>query len=146
MNVGDHELELPLGDFAVTAFHSALESQLGIADLGQALSDMVDCEGLAANIGDVVVSGLTVLSVPQMVTPCEQGLDLAAERVDAQIQKLETAQLHFAGGEGTFHMESKADGLRATQLSAVDGNWQSALGINEGDFAAPSSFEAVRKN
>jgi len=146
MNVGDHNLQLPLGDFAVTAFHSALESQLGIADLGQALSDMVDCDGLAANIGDVVVSGLTVISVPQMVTLCEQGLDLAADQVDVQIRKLETAQLHFAGGDGTFNMESKADGLGSTQLNAMDGNWQSELGINSGGFAAPSSFSAVRKN
>tara|TARA_R110002073_G_scaffold225022_11_gene385577 strand:+ start:15374 stop:16432 length:1059 start_codon:yes stop_codon:yes gene_type:complete len=146
MNVGDHQLQLPLGDFAVTAFHAALETQLGIADLGQALSDLVNCDGLAANIGDVVINGLTVISVPQMVTLCEQGMDLAADKLDEQIAKLETAQLHFAGGDGNFNMESKSDGLGSTELRSMDGNWQSELGINSGGFSAPSSFTAVRRD
>lgn len=146
LNFGDHALELPLGDFAVTAFHAALESQFGISDLGDALSDMVNCGGLAANIGDIQVAGFTVVSQSQLTSFCEQGLDAAADQVDEQIRRLEMAQLHFMGGGGTFDMESKSDGLGSTQLGAMDGSWQSELGINDSGFSAPSTFKAVRKN
>ena len=146
INFGDHALQLPLGDFAVTAFHQALESQFGITDLGDALSGMVDCSGLASNIGDIQVAGFTLLNETQLTGFCEQGLEQAAAQVDAQIRKLEMAQLHFAGGDGTVNMGAKADGLGSTQMNAMDGNWQSELGINNAGFAAPSSFKAVRKN
>jgi len=146
INFGDHALQLPLGDFAVTAFHQGLESQFGITDLGAALNDMVDCNGLAANIGDVQIAGFTVVSESQLSGFCVQGLDQAAAQVDEQIRKLEMAQLHFTGGAGTVSMESKADGLGSTQVSAMDGSWQSELGINNAGFNVPSVFKAVRKN
>ncbi|MCP4446300.1 MAG: hypothetical protein GY811_13290 [Myxococcales bacterium] len=146
INFGDHALELPLGDFAVIAFHAALESQFGITDLGAALGEMVDCDDLAADVGDIEVAGFTLVNEGQLARFCEQGLEKAAEQVDDQIRKLEMASLRFAGGDGTLSMESKADGLGSTQLDAIEGNWQSELGINNSGFAAPSSFKAVREN
>mgnify|MGYP003651352874 CR=1 FL=1 len=146
INFGDHTLELPLGDFAVTAFHSALESQFGIADLGDALSNMINCTGLAASVGDISVAGFTVVNESQLDGFCEQGLDLAAEQVDEQIRKLEYARLHFIGGDGTVNMESKSDDVGSSQVGAMNGDWQSELAINNAGFAAPSSFKAVRKN
>jgi len=139
INFGDHAMQLPLGDFAVTAFHQGLESQFGITDLGAALNDMVDCNGLAANIGDVQIAGFTVVNESQLAGFCVQGLNQAASQVDAQIRKLDMAQLHFAGGTGSVSMQS-------SQVSGMDGTWQSELGINSGGFNLPSLFKAVRKN
>ncbi len=146
INFGDHTLELPLGDFAVTAFHSALEAQFGIGDLSVALSDMVNCTSLASSIGDISVAGFTVVDEAQLDDFCEQGLDLAAEQVDEQIRKLEFARLHFMGGDGIVDMESKVDDVGSSQVGTMSGDWQSELAINNAGFAAPSSFKAVRKN
>ncbi len=146
MNMGDHELQLPLGDFAVPAFHAALESELGITDLGAALNDMINCDGLASGIGEIRVGGLLVLTVDQLSDYCQDGLNQAAGEVDGLIRQLETAQLRFAGGDGTFKMVSQGDDVGSTELSDMLGEWQSELGINDGYFAAPSQFSAVRKN
>ncbi len=146
VNFGAHALELPLGDFAVTAFHAALESQFGITDLGDALDDMINCDGLAANVGEIQVAGFTLVSESQLSGFCADGLDQVAAQVDVQIRRLETASLQFAGGDGSVDMETMSDGLGSTQMSAMDGSWSSELGINNGSFATPSSFKAVRKN
>ncbi len=139
INFGDHALELPLGDFAVTAFHQALSDKFGITDLGDALAGMVDCDGLAADIGDVSVAGFTVLSESQLVGFCTDGLDKVAQKVDDQIRNLEVAQLHFMGGDASVSMQSDS------KIGSMDGTWQSEFGINSSGVAVPADFKAERQ-
>lgn len=135
--VGDHAFNLPLGDFAVTGFHAALESQFGIADLGEALNEMVDCTGLASEVGDICIDSFCILDEAQIADFCVQGLDQVAEQVDNKIRDIEFAELHMVGGEGAVQVAEK--------VNSISGNWDSEFGINGNNLSVPSSFEAVRK-
>ncbi len=138
MVFGDHAFQLPLGDFAVTAFHQALSSQFGVTDLGATLNEMIDCPGLAAQVGDICISGFCLVSEPQIADFCVQGLNKAADQLDEQIRKLEYAQLHMVGGEASLQMSSSS-------LGSFTGNWDAEFGINGGGFSLPSAFKATRK-
>ena len=137
LDVGDHAFKLPLGEFAVAGFHLALEEKFGITDLGAALQEMVDCKGLATNIGDVEAFGFTVASESQIENFCNDGLEKLPAQLDAQIRKLEFAELHMIGGEGSLQMASKS-------VNAMKGTWSSEFGIKGNGFSLPSIFEAIR--
>ena len=139
LNFGDHAFQLPLGDFAVQAFHTALQEKFGISDLGVALNQMVDCDGLGAQIGDIEAFGFTVVTEDQLADFCVQGLSKVPDVLDAQIRKLEFAELHMVGGEGAIKMSSKS-------VDSMTGTWDSEFGLNGSGFAIPSTFAAQRSN
>lgn len=136
--VGDHSFKLPLGDFAVTAFHAALQDKFGIADLGAKLNEVIDCDGLAAQIGEVELFGFVVLTQPQISEFCVDGLNKLPEELDKQIRKLEFAELHMVGGIGSIEVTSRVNSFK--------GDWDSEFGVNGSGFAIPATFEAVRTN
>lgn len=136
--VGDHSFKLPLGDFAVTAFHTALEEKFGVTDLGAKLNEMIDCPGLATQIGDIEIFGFVAVTEQQVGEFCVDGLNKLPEELDKQIRKLEFAELHMIGGEASLKATSRVD--------SFTGNWDSEFGVNGSGFALPSTFEAVRSN
>ncbi len=138
INVGEHAFQLPLGDFAATAFNQVLEDRFGVTDLGAKLNEMIDCSGLAASIGDIEVFGIPVLSEQRVGEYCVEGLNKLPEELDKQIRKLEFAELRMVGGEGTLKATNRVD--------SFTGNWDSEFGVNGSGFAIPSTFEAVRSN
>jgi hypothetical protein len=134
--VGDHAFQLPLGDFAVTAFHAALETRFGVTDLGAKLNEMIDCAGLATQIGDIEIFGFTAVTEEQVGEFCVDGLNKLPEELDKQIRKLEFAELRMVGGIGTLKATSRVD--------SFEGDWDSEFGVNGSGFAIPSTFTAVR--
>ncbi len=134
---GDHQFHLPLGNLAVTAYHSVLESQLGTADLGDYLVSKVNCEGLAAQVGDVCYDSICVLNEEQIAGFCVDALEKVAEEVDAKVAELEFADLHMTGGEASYAMDGAAVGT-------MQGNWDTEFGVNSQGFTVPSSFTATR--
>jgi hypothetical protein len=136
--VGDHAFTLPLGDFAVTAFHTALEQKFGITDLGAKLNEVIDCGGLATKIGDIELFGTVVLSEEKIADACVDGLNKLPDALDKQIRKLEFAELHMVGGEGSIEL--------STKVSSFKGDWDAEFGVNGSGFAMPATFEAVRSN
>ncbi len=136
--VGDHAFTLPLGEFAVTAFHTALEDKFGVTDLGAKLNEMVDCNGLAAKIGEIEIFNTVIATEAQLSEYCTEGLSKLPEELDKPIRKLEFAELHMVGGEGSIKVTSKVD--------SFTGAWDSEFGVNGSGFSVPSTFEAVRSN
>ncbi len=136
--VGDHAFTLPLGDFAVTAFHTALEQKFGVTDLGAKLNEVIDCAGLATSIGDIELFGTVVLAEDKIADFCVDGLNKLPEQLDKQIRKLEFAELHMVGGEGSI--------VLSTKVNSFKGTWDAEFGVNGSGFAIPSTFEAVRSN
>lgn len=137
--VGDHAFQLPLGDFAVSAFHTALQEEFGIFDLGVALNQMIDCNELAAQVGDVEVIGVVVVTQGDVADFCVQGLNKLPEQLDNQIRKLAFAELHIVGGEGSLQMDSKS-------VNSMKGSWDSLFGVDGSGISIPSTFEAKRAN
>lgn len=134
INIGSHELRLPLGLLALEALEISLQQNTGSPSIAGALGLMVDCTGLAQYVGDIQVSGFTLLSVNQIDGLCEQGLQLIGSQIEQQFANADMA-LDVVGGAGSAEASSG-------MVQSLRGNWDLALQSQ----ALASTFEASRTN
>lgn len=132
VNIGSHELSLPLGLLALEALEISLQENTGSTSIAGALGLMVDCTGLAYSVGDIQFSGVTLLNVNQIDGLCEQALQLVGSKIEEQFANA-NINLDVLGGSGL----AEANG---GSVESVTGSWDMAL---QGQ-SLPATFQASR--
>src|SRR5690606_29198003 len=97
IDIGDHDLSLPIGDFAVVGLNAAIQSNTEFDDLGDLLAGAIGCTDIAANIGDLCLGFVCPVSESQVAGLCETGLNLVAERIESRLAALGTAEIRLVG-------------------------------------------------
>lgn len=147
IDIGDHGLHLPLGEFAVYGVNAAIAATTDFEDIGDALGGIVNCEGIAGQIGDLCIGFVCVANESQLQSICETGLDLVAQQVENRIKAIDVAELRMSSGQADIRASAKNDSTEDNEVSAFKaGTWDTVFQF--GSFAMPSasSFEAVRIN
>ncbi len=132
VDIGGHELTLPLGALAAEAIDSALV-QSGQGSLQTILTQLIKCDGAAAAVGDIIFFEVTLLSVAQIENLCDQALVIAAAQVKAKLAEI-TLEMSVVGGQGALK-------VAGSSVNSFTGTWDFAL---SGE-SLPSTFEATRK-
>jgi hypothetical protein len=132
VDIGSHEISLPLGAFAAEAVDFAL-AQNGQGNLQTLLTQLIDCNGVAAAVGNIELSGFVLLNEAQIEGFCGQALVLAAAQVKAKLGEL-NLDMSVVGGQGEL---SKS----GSSINSFTGTWEFAL---SGE-SLPSTFEALRQ-
>ncbi len=132
VDIGSHEISLPIGAFAAEAVDLALQ-QSGQGSLQTLLAQLIDCQGAAAAVGDIEFGGFTILSVDQIENFCDQALVIAAAKVKSKLGEV-TLDMSVVGGAASYAATN-------SKVSALTGTWDFAL---SGE-SLPSTFEAERK-
>lgn len=145
IDIGNHALELPLGDIAVYGLNAAIAATTDFEDLGDALGGVVNCPSIAAEIGPLCISSICVADEDQVSGLCEFGLDMVAAEVEKQIKKIDVAQLRMMGGQAKIVADSKSDTTGDSAVSAMNsGSWDTEFGISDKVLPLQSDFEARR--
>lgn len=132
VDIGSHEISLPLGAFVGEAVDMAL-LQNGQGSLQTLLTQLINCNGVAASVGDIEFSGFTLLSEAQIEGFCGQALVIAAAQVKAKLAEI-TLDMSVVGGAATI-------AKTGSSIDSFAGTWDFAL---SGE-SLPSTFEALRK-
>ncbi len=132
LNIGSHELQLPVGKLALEALKMTLQQDMGSTSIAGALGTMIDCTALATSVGDIQISGFTLVSTSQIDNLCEQGLALVAAKLEQQFGNL-NIDLAVVGGTGTSQAASG-------KVMSMRGNWDLTLDSQ----TLASSFEGSR--
>jgi hypothetical protein len=132
VDIGSHEITLPLGAFAAEAIDSAL-IQSGQGSLQTILAQVIDCNGAASAVGDIAFAGVTLLSVATIENLCDQALVIAAAQVKAKLGEV-NLEMNVVGGQGSLQASGSS-------INSFTGTWDFAL---SGE-SLPSAFEAQRK-
>jgi hypothetical protein len=138
LDVGDHAFNLPRGEFAVDAYHTALEQKYGITDLGATLTSIIDCREVGQAVWDAVgftIGDVQVLSPSQVEGFCTTALTQLPKLIDQQIRNLKFAELRHTGGQASITVRSK-------EVKAIKGTWDSEIGFNGNGLSMPSEFQA----
>lgn len=147
IDIGDHGMHLPLGEFAVYGLNSAIAATTDFEDLGDALGGIVNCESIAGQIGDLCISFVCVANESQLQSICETGLDLVAQQVENRIKDIDVAELRMSAGQADLRASAKTDSTQGNEVSAFrSGAWDTVFHFGSYELSTPSSFEAERIN
>jgi hypothetical protein len=147
IDIGDHGMHLPLGEFAVYGLNTAIAATSDFDDLGDALGGLVNCESIAAQIGDLCLSFVCVANESQLQSICETGLNLVAQQVENRIKDIDVAELQMSSGQADLRATSKTDSTQGNEVSAFKaGSWTSIFHFGNYELSTNASFEAKRVN
>lgn len=145
IDIGSHAMELPIGDFAVLGLNAAIQAQTDYNDLGDLLGGIVDCPGIAAEVGDLCLGSFCVADESQLSSICETGLNLVAQQVESRLAAIGDAQLLMSGGQAQVMIGSKSDSTSGGAVNAMEsGSWDTAFGLGSFSLPMQSDFEARR--
>ncbi len=145
MDVGDHGFNLPIGDFAVVALNAALQSQLGVANLSEALGQVIDCQGLAHSVADKCVAFVCVGHETELTGLCEAGLSQVAHVVEDRLSSIGMASIHLAAGSAQV-AASKSDDASVAKVSQFSaGQWQAGASLNGVELPIGATFVGARQ-
>ncbi len=145
IDIGDHGMRLPLGEFAVYGLNATIAATSDFEDLGDALAGILNCEGLAADIGDLCISFVCVADESQLQSICETGLDLVAQQVESRIRGLDVSELRLSGGQADVTASAKEDSTRDKEINAFKaGRWDAVFTFGTKELPTRASFEATR--
>jgi hypothetical protein len=147
IDIGDHGMHLPLGEFAVYGLNSAIAATSEFEDLGDALGGIVNCQAIAAQIGDLCLSFVCVADESQLQSICETGLDLVAQQVESRIKNIDVGELQMSSGQADLRATTKSDSTQGSEVSAFRaGTWASIFHFGSYELNTSASFEAKRIN
>lgn len=132
VDIGSHEISLPLGAFAAEAIDLAL-AQSGQGSLQSLLGQLIDCNGAAAAVGDIESFGFVLLSEDTIEGLCDQALVIAAAQVKAKLGEI-NLDMDVVGGQGSLVASGSS-------VNSFTGTWDFTV---SGE-SLPSTFEAQRK-
>lgn len=145
IDIGDHNLSLPIGDFAVYGLDAAIQANTEFDDLGDMLSGMVGCTAIAANIGDLCLGFVCVVSESQLAGLCETGLDLVADQIESRLAAIGTAEIRLVGGQASVALGAKSDSTSGDAVTAMEaGSWDTEFALDARSFPVQAGFEARR--
>ena len=145
IDIGDHNLSMPIGDFAVYGLNAAIQAKTEFDDLGGLLSGMVDCTGIAANIGDLCLGFVCVANESQVAGLCEFGLDLVADQIESRLAAIGTAEIRLVGGQASVSLGAKSDSTAGDAVTAMEaGSWDTEFALDARSFPVQAGFEARR--
>ncbi len=131
VDIGSHEISLPLGAFAAEAIDLAL-AQAGQGSLQTLLAQVIDCNGVGVGVGDIDL-GLIVITEATIENLCDQGLVIAAAQVKAKLGEV-NLNMDVVGGNGKLVKSGSS-------INSFTGTWDFSLSGEN----LPSTFEATRK-
>jgi len=145
IDIGSHSMGLPIGDFAVLGLNAAIQAKTEYDDLGGLLGGLVDCPGIAANIGDLCLSFVCFANESQISGICETGLDLVAQQVESRLSSIGDAEIVMMGGQAQVIVGSKSDSASGDSVNAMQsGSWDTEFGLGSYSLPLQSAFEARR--
>lgn len=145
IDIGDHAFHLPLGDFAVTGFNLGLQQTLGVPDLSAALGQIVDCDGLAAEVASKCLGPVCIGHQAEIRTFCEAGLDAVAAQVEARLASIDFTELHLAAGEADLLDAGKEDGALDGFVDRLEaGTWTTDVNVDGRVLPVPATFVGHR--
>ncbi len=145
IDIGEHGMHLPLGEFAVYGLNAGIAATTDFEDLGGALAGLVNCQGIAAEIGDLCLSFVCVANESQLQSICETGLDLVAQQVENRIRDIDIAELRMTSGQAEVRATSKNDSTSDNEVTAFrSGSWDTVFHLGSYQMSSRASFEASR--
>ena len=131
--IGAHGFGLRLGDAVLVALDATARARFGMG-FREALSAIVDCPAVAADIAGICLVGICVGHTETLESLCEQGIDLVADEIARRIGGLDIEVLALHGGEATVAGDRLADGT-----------WDAELDFGLGPRPVRASFTALRR-
>lgn len=109
--IGAHGFGLRLGEAVLLA----LDASHGVG-FRQALSEIVDCPAVAADVADTCVVGICVGHAETLESLCEQGIDLVVDEIVRRIGGLDIEVLALHGGQAAIAGDRLLDGTWDAEL------------------------------
>ncbi len=125
--LGDHALSVPIGKLAMAGVNQALSDIYHLAGLRSVLGQVVDCGGMAAQIGDDC-SGASCSALETAVEAlCEHTLDRVIDDVTQRLAVIQIGTVRFIGGEAAMY-DATQDGVHDGKIDRIErGHWDLAL-------------------
>jgi hypothetical protein len=139
--MSDHSMGMPFGPYALPALNAILLSQWGTPAVASFLSNAIGCQGLAASLAPICVSGACVGHAGDLYAVCEGGLGEGARQIESQIVGLEIQTLRLKRG-----MARTVDvlALRPQETPALQrGLWIASVDFGNDPEAADGSFDVI---
>jgi hypothetical protein len=138
LTLDDHAFAVPLGGLVVVGLNTILMTELGVPDLRGALGAIVDCPGLAADVGDHCISFVCVGHETELQGLCDAGLDAIVDQVEGKLRVITMKALQFRSGAGALHSSGGV-------IDAIaDGIWDAMMDLGNGATPVMATFSATR--
>jgi hypothetical protein len=145
LDLHDHALGLPLGDFTIHGIDLLVQAKLGQPTLRAALGTLVNCSAVAKDVSTRCVGPVCVGHESDIENLCNAGLDAIVADVDTQLKALNIKTLHFHDGEAEM-WDAASDGSKVDGIiDRLDhGVWTLGVDIGTGEHPAHADFTGVR--
>jgi hypothetical protein len=149
LKLGDHKFTVPIGSFAVLAADHLAKDKLGAKDLRDALGNIVDCAGVAADVAnrclEAVGVSVCVGHQSEIEQLCNDGLDTLIGTVQDQIKRLDLPAVHFKEGEAQMWDAPVDMGPLDATIDRIDhGIWTAAVNTGSQEKSIFATFTGHR--
>jgi hypothetical protein len=142
MELANHAFDLPYTDIAVVALNQALMQTMGVANVRDALGQMVDCAAMAAEVSERCLLNLPLICVgneDKLLEFCEAGLDQVAADFENRMRIFDLASMRLQSGSATL-IDDEEDGV----IDRIEGSWQTVIHVDGTDFPMTAPFTGTR--
>jgi hypothetical protein len=116
LSVGDHFFGLAYGEIVFAALDGGLTGEPLRARLGRAF----DCPAMGRAVASRCVAVVCIGHAAELTQICEQGLDLAVEKVHAKLSELSFRALRFQEGAAELWDAPTSGGARDGRIDRVE--------------------------
>jgi hypothetical protein len=143
LKVGDHAFGVPYGTYVLAALDQAMEQRYG-TDLRGALGALVDCDAMAASVAGKCVLGACIGHQATLSTICNDGLDLAYQKMTDRIRALRFDALRQSG-QAEMWDAATPGGVGDRSIDRLTtGSWAASIDFGMGPRNVAATFAGTR--
>lgn len=139
----EHGFGLPYGEYAYMAVESLMQQRYGMS-VRESLGAAISCPTLAANVADRCVLGVCVGHEQELQAICDQGLDLAVDKLHEKFAEYRFDALVMDAGEAEILDDLSSVDYDGQMDLVRGGAWQSRIDASQGLRPIGAEFAGVR--
>lgn len=140
LTVGDHFFGLAYGEIVFAVLDGYGTGQSIRSRLGSAFN----CSGMGNWVAKRCVLGVCVGHASDVTLLCENALDLAVDKLHAQLAGMNFEAIRFAAGHGTLWDQVAAEAKNGVAERVDGGIWQASIDIGTGPRDCKATFTGRR--